>query len=311
MRRYRDYMDKMELPENLTERLRELKPRRRPVPVTRWAAAAAVLAVAVGIGAAWRLGRADSGPGGEATVPSNGVMTTETAETGGTEPDITTVDPGDLPDTAPGTVPGAGGYELTDGETVTYYPLPALNFQPAEQTVELDYALGKTLRDATEEEIEAVLTSRWREHLDIPDTAETEAVIWLRDEEITGLTLGVTWEGHRVVIEQLLGADVPTCCVCPDDTYGHTDVDGTDVVTLVRDNTCETKFFINNTGWKATVTGENYEDLTCRFVRLGVREKNTGLAAAFGPQAPAPAAPSDGADGADGMTTPAFDPTAK
>ncbi len=296
-------MDKTELPEDLTERLRELKSRRRPVPLTRWAAAAAALAVAVGIGAAWRLGRADGGAGGEVTVPSDGVMTTETT---GTEPDITTVDPGDSPDA----IPSAGGYELTDGETVTYYPLPALNFQPAEQTVELDYALGKTLRDATEEEIEAALTPRWREHLDIPDTAETEAVIWLRDGEITGLTLGATWEGNRVVIEQLLGANVPTCCVSPDDAYGHTDVDGTDVVTLTRGDSCETKFFINDTGWKATIAGEDYEDLTARFVRLGVREKNAGLAAAFGAKTDPPSAPPGGTDAVNEMSTPGFDPNA-
>ena len=74
------------------------------------------------------------------------------------------------------------------------------------------------------------------------------------------------------------------------------------MVTLTWDDTCEVKFFTRGVGWKATVTGENYKELTARFVRLGVSGKGSGLTSAV------PDAGGNVPSG-DGETTPGFDPS--
>ena len=201
------------------------------------------------------------------------------------------------------TTPVGGWYDLSDGETVARYLLPLLNFQPAGERAALDYTLGDTSREATEEDIESILGARWREHLGIPAEAETNANLYFsRDGEFCGFCLWAMWDGGQIVIEQCAGHNVPSCCVSQDDAYGHTDVDGVDVVTLTWDDTCEVKFFTRGTGWKATVTGENYEELTARFVRLGVSGHPAGLISAV-PDGSAPSVSGDG------EFTSGYDPT--
>ncbi len=291
MKRYVNYMDNIEAPEGLAESLAELKAEKKTVPVYRWAAAAAAVALIIGAGALWRGTRL----GAELDDPS-----VQGEETGRRELDE------DLAletDDAHMTTPVGGWYDLSDGETVARYVLPLLNFQPAGERAALDYTLGDTAREATEEDIESLLGARWREHLGIPAAAETSSDMFFSwDGEFCGFCLWATWDGGQIAIEQCAGHDVPSCCVYQDDAYGHTDVDGVDVVTLTWDDTCEVKFFTRGIGWKATVTGENYKELTARFVRLGVSGKNTGLTSS---------APDDGGNAAsgDGETTPGFDPS--
>ncbi len=257
MKRYVNYMDGIQAPEGLAEKLAEPRARKKTVPLCRWAAAAACLALILGAGIFWHRAQ----PGAELEDPS-----VQGEETGRREPDE------ELPldtDDNHMTTPVGGWYDLQDGETVTRYLLPILNFQPAGERVALDYTLGDTAREASEEEIESLLGARWREHLGIPAEAETSIdVFFSKDGEFSGLCLWAMWDGGEVVIEQCVGHDVPSCCVYQDDAYGHTDVDGVDVVALTWDEFCEVKFFTRNTGWKATVRGQDYPELAARFVRL-------------------------------------------
>ena len=94
------------------------------------------------------------------------------------------------------------------------------------------------------------------------DKAEAETsidVFFSKDGAFSGLCLWAMWDGGEVVIEQCVGHDVPSCCVYQD---------GVDVVALTWDEFCEVKFFTRNTGWKATVRGQDYPELAARFVRL-------------------------------------------
>ncbi len=284
-------MDNIEAPEGFAERLTELKAEKKTVPLTRWAAAAACLALIMGAGVLWHRAQ----PGTELDDPS-----VQGEETGRRE-----LDEDLAPETDENhmTTPVGGWYDLSDGETVARYVLPLLNFQPAGERAALDYTLGDTSREATEEEIESLLGARWREHLGIPAQAETDASVWFfRDGDPSGFSLWAAWDGGQIFIEQCAGHDVPSCCVYQDDAYGHTEVDGVDVVTLTWDDTCEVKFFTRNTGWKATVTGENYEELTARFVRLGVSGHPAGLTSAV-PDGSVPSVSGDG------EFTSGYDPT--
>ncbi len=293
MKRYVNYMNSIGAPEGLAESLAELRPEKKTVPLYRWAAVAAAVALIIGAGALWHREQ----PGAELSDPSMLGEETGRRELG----EELATDTGG----AALTTPVGGWYDLTDGETVTRYVLPALNFQPAGDRAALDYALGDTAREASEEEIEKLLGARWREHLGIPAEAETRSanLFFSKDGDPCGFSLWAAWDGGQISIEQCVGYDVPSCCVSPDDAYGHTDVGGVDVVTLTWDDTCEVKFFTRGTGWKATVTGENYRELTARFVRLGVYDFDTGHAAALeedDKDIPAPAG---------GEITPGFDPT--
>ena len=293
MKRYVNYMDAVEAPEGLAESLTELKAEKKTVPLIRWAAAAACLTLILGAGALWHRAQ----PGAELDDPS-----VQGEETGRRELDD------DLAletDDTHMTTPVGGWYDLTDGETVTRYVLPLLNFQPAGERAALDYTLGDTAREASEEEIEKLLGARWREHLGIPAEAETRSanLFFSKDGDPCGFSLWAAWDGGQISIEQCAGYDVPSCCVSPDDAYGHTEVDGVDVVTLTWDDTCEVKFFTRGTGWKATATGENYQELTARFVRLGVFGHPAGLTSAV------PDGGSDAAPSSDGEITSGYDPT--
>ena len=283
MKRYVNYMDTIEAPEGLAKSLAELKAEKKTVPLYRWAAAAACLTLILGAGVLWHRAQ----PGAELDDPS-----VQGEETGRQElDDDLSLDT----DNTHMTTPVGGWYDLSDGETVARYLLPLLNFQPAGERAALDYTLGDTSREATEEDIESILGARWREHLGIPAEAETNANLYFsRDGEFCGFCLWAMWDGGQIVIEQCAGHNVPSCCVSQDDAYGHTDVDGVDVVTLTWDDTCEVKFFTRGTGWKATVTGENYEELTARFVRLGVSGHPAGLISAV-PDGSAPSVSGDGA----------------
>lgn len=299
MKHYVNYMDTIAVPEALSEKLLGLEARKKPVQVYRWAAAAAAVALILGAGALLRRARSgaeDPGPSGRGEETGRQELVYENLP-GSVELNI---EPATLPEVDdPGNTLTGGGYEIVEGPIITHYILPWLNFGHAETMSSPDYALGDAWRDAGQEEVEAILTPLWREHLGIPEETEAETfTIYEREGRVNGFQLTVSWEGNSLDVEQQIGYNVPTCCVEPDDAYGHTDVNGVDVVTLTwagggpggADDRCEVKFFVRGTGWKATITGENYEELAARFVRLGIDESSTGLAA-FSEAANAPAEP--------------------
>ncbi len=329
MKHYVNYMDKIDAPEELTEKLLGLEARKKPVRVYRWAAAAAAVALIVGAGALWRYTHPDNGQSwhnGGTTVNSDAGSRTPGDETYSGEMGYenlpghgeTYIEPTILPEADdPGNALAGGGYEIVEGPIVTCYNLPGLNFGHAEMMSSPDYALGDAWRDAGREEIEAILTPLWREHLGIPEETEAETfTIYEKEGSVNGFQLTVSWEGNSLDVEQQIGYNVPTCCVSPDDAYGHTDVNGVDVVTLTwcgggsdgADDHCEVKFFVRGTGWKATIVGDNCRELASRFVRLGINESSTGLAAAFRGISAESASGDGAAPSPDERNTPAYDP---
>ena len=117
MKRYLDYMDHITVPDTLHEKLSGLKPpAKRPV-WKKYGAAAAALVLAVGVGA-FGLTRL-AGP----SAPTAGEQIPEVGE-----PDIALEE-----SAAPGAqTPTLGGYEVQEGEVVSYYMLPYLEYGTVE-----------------------------------------------------------------------------------------------------------------------------------------------------------------------------------
>ena len=144
MKRYLGYMDHITVPDTLHEKLSGLKPpAKRPV-WKKYGAAAAALVLAVGVGA-FGLTRL-AGP----SAPTAGEQIPEVGE-----PDIALEE-----SAAPGAqTPTLGGYEVQEGEVVSYYMLPYLEYGTVE--IVSDYAIalpeGVEPRELSREELLAVL----------------------------------------------------------------------------------------------------------------------------------------------------------
>lgn len=252
MKRYVNYLNGIEPPEELTERLNKLRARRRHLPLYIASSAAAALVLAVGLGFLWRHAPADP-------VKEQG------------KPDILITGTED-----PLHSDRREGYEIDDGEHVTYYALPRLNIADASGLpIEVaDYTLcplGGYGRDLTEGDVVSLFgTAQFRAHLGMPEGAALSGEVYFSPQgEASGLILYLAEEdAFRVVYEVLRGGDVPDCIVSPDDDYGVTEVDGVRVTTLAFDNYTEVKFFADGFGYKATIYGEDRDELAARFVRL-------------------------------------------
>ena len=152
MKKYVEYMDNRKVSDTLHQRLLNLKaPKQRPAAWKKYGAAAAALALVVGVGA-YGLGQ---GGWNALTAGFRPNSNPEIADLGG--PDIATADPGGLE--TPGTKTN-GGYEVTDGEMVSYFFLPAIEYGMAGDMAELaldwDLPKGSTRRDLTQEDIAAL-----------------------------------------------------------------------------------------------------------------------------------------------------------
>ena len=145
MRNYKKYMDGVEVSPELHERLSHLTPAKGPAPWKKYGALAAALVLVVGAGALGlsRLGAADAGPA---------------AEIAEEEPDIAPVtDPAQLPSQQLQT---NGGYEVTEGEVVSYFMLPAIFYNDAKDMTMADYSLappGSLSRTAGRSDVSTLL----------------------------------------------------------------------------------------------------------------------------------------------------------
>ena len=133
---YRAYMDQVEVSPALHQRLIGLSAPRRPNRWRRYGSLAAVLVVLIGVGAVG-LGRLAGERAG--------------AELGETEPDIALEE---NPQEGAGEAGTIGGYEVTDGEVVSYFALPYIAYGPAPaDSTQVDYTLtapaGSTRRAVT------------------------------------------------------------------------------------------------------------------------------------------------------------------
>lgn len=310
MKRYVNYMDSVSAPEELLGQIENTRPVKRPFPVARVAGIAAALAVALGLGAAMALGGDErelltTDPGGRelATIP------------GGTEPailqdpDTHQSDPGDKP---------MGWYQIADGESVVNIGYPVLNFADASglpQTA-LNYWLGApygTERALTSEDLDRLLGQRFLEHLGLPADTQVSGTLYFTSDRVPcGAEIFLDAGDRTLYIEELAGNPVPSCVEPADELYGLTDYQDTQVRTLTGlngEDSCEVSFFLNGTGWKATVREESYEELASRFVRLAVYDLNAGLKAAQWEYAPLPETPGQPSGG--GAMTQSYDPTKK
>lgn len=262
MKRYVNYLNTVEPAPDLAERLHDLKPRKSDLPLTVACGVAAALVLAAGLGLALHF----------APIPiAKGPAASGTQELG--KQDIAPVPPGYDPSLW--TLPE--GYEISEGETVTYIILPHLEIGDATglPSVAMDYSLcplGGYERTLTEGDAAALFgTALYQEHLGIPANAALSGHVYFTpQDEASGLVLYRT-EGDmiRAYYEVLRGENVPSCVVCPDQ-YGVTEIDGVQVTTLALSDSIEVKLFVNGFGWKATLYGDDCETLAARFVRLAL-----------------------------------------
>lgn len=267
MKRYVNYLNTVEPTPDLAERLENLKPRKSRPPLAAACGVAAALVLAAGLGLALR------------HVPAPIVKENSPAASGAEDlgkpdlaPDIASAGPGS--EDSRGTLPG---YEIDDGQIVSYFVLPYLEVGDATGLpfVALDYSLcplGGYERTLTEGDAAALFgTALYQEHLGIPANAALSGHVYFTPQDEASALILYWTEGDmiRACYEVLRGGNVPSCVVCPDQ-YGVTEIDGVQVTTLALSDSIEVKLFVNGFGWKATLYGEDRETLAARFVRLAL-----------------------------------------
>lgn len=318
MKKYKEYMDGVEVSSELHERLTHLAPSKGPAPWKKYGALAAALVLVVGAGAFGlsRLGDAGTGPA--------------TAEIAEEEPDIAVVtDPAELPDEQPQT---SGGYEVTEGEVVSYYMLPAIAYNDAEDMMMTDYSLappGALSREVELADVDTLLDGAdMTVHLLWSDSWEWDGTAWFL-EDGTPCSISLWADGGDVSfhVEVLAGDEVPSCLVYPDESYETTSFNGVEITALkntgymVQDDgtqlreSREVSCFANDVGYKFTiygVDGKHVEMMCAHFIRWAIVEGfdlsalsvdgavpfDTGVDSSVGEP-----------DWEDEASTPAYDPT--
>ena len=228
MKRYSEYMDKIEASDTLHQRLVELEtPKKRPAAWKKYGAAAAALVLAAGIGA-WGLSRGGWGalmdnfhPTGDWKDlvdhfdPAIGTVTPEIA-------DIASEDPGHAPESGMKTI---GGYEVVHGgegpETmVSYYFLPYIEYGMAknrsEMALDWDLPMGSTQRDLTQADIAALFggEKNLSDHLAWGDYELSGWAAWYEDGSLWGAFLnGYKGEQDRFEFAFVTGDHYPPTCI--------------------------------------------------------------------------------------------------
>lgn len=154
MKQYFEYMDNVEVSDTLHQRLLELEaPAKRPIPWKKYGAVAAALALVCGVGA-WGLS------GGfpfaaNRDLPRMETVAIESNEIG--QPDIAPAEPGDVAEPGMKTI---GGYEVQQGEVVSYFMLPGIDYGMADEMAQVsmdwDVPPGSTKRDLTQADLAAL-----------------------------------------------------------------------------------------------------------------------------------------------------------
>lgn len=157
MKKYKAYMDGIQAPDTLRQRLAELEePGARPVPWKKYGAVAAALVLATGLGA-WGLGRF-----GWDGLAANYRPDAIPEVTGAEQPDIAREDPGAADPLGEKTL---GGYEVRGEEngpetTVAYYVLPYIEYGEVGRVASMadwDIPAGTERRNLNQEEIIALM----------------------------------------------------------------------------------------------------------------------------------------------------------
>ena len=306
MKRYKDYMDAVEVSDTLHEKLNDLEePRKKSQPWARYGAAAAALALIVGAGA-WGLSR-----GGWSALMENfrpaAEVAPEIADVPALypDPDIALEDPNGRPFVDP-IPPGArtdGGYEVVHGDKndpntmVSYYLLPYLEWADANALPQnsMDYVLAPPdaiRRDATWDDV-LMFTGGEKamaDHL-LWDGLDWSGTLWfLEDDTPCAASLYAEGKGIKgidlsVSLEVMKGGKVPSCVVLPKEYYETSQWQDVKVTALknggymITDGGAElnerreVSFFCGGTGYKLTLYTNDVglaNELCARFVRYAV-----------------------------------------
>ena len=292
MTRYNDYMDNLEASDTLHERLKHLEePKKKPQPWVKWGSMAAAFALIVGA-AAWGLGRMIENT---ATVSPEAPAIGTAAPEGNPIPDIADIpapfpagpnDPQALPDRTD------GGYEVVDGDMVAYYLLPALNWADASALTQgsMDYQLAPSSavsRDATWDDVQLFAGGEkaMRDHL-LWEGLTWGGTLWFSEDGTPcAASLYADGNGMSFTLEVMLGYDVPSCVVLPEEHYEISRFHGTRITAvknggyMVTDDGVELNekreisFYFNGAGYKLTLYAADAaraDELCARFVRYAV-----------------------------------------
>lgn len=287
MDRYKDYMDAVEVSDTLHEKLKRLEPPRKRRPAWKeYGGLAAALVLMAGVGAvAWGFGGDVSG------WPSPAV-------------DIGVADVGreDFPAPFPNPVgpndPNApadrtnGGYEVQNGEMAQYYFLPALEWADASVRPQnsMDYQLAPPdahSRDMTRDDV-LLFTGGEKamaDHL-LWDGLDWDGTIWFADE-FTPCAAFLYAEGNdlSLSLEVMLGGEVPSCIVLPEEYYETSRWQGTKITAVknggyavidgveLKEKREISLLYANHVGYKLTLYAADAAragELCARFVRYAV-----------------------------------------
>jgi hypothetical protein len=234
-----------------------------------YAAVAAALVLAVGIGSfVWK------SAGDRSTLSETAADTLDIA-----------------PELSGGGEQTGGGYELSDGMTATYYILPAIVYNEQTVSASADYSLaapGAQSRPATREDVAALLDGAdMGDHLLWTDDLTWTGTVWYSDDGAPcAAALYADGGGVSMQIELLSGGVVPDCVVYQDDAYEKTMFQGVEITALKNmgyavidgvemHESRKLSFYARDTGCKLTIYGvdqDTVENLCARFARWGIAE---------------------------------------
>lgn len=263
MKRYLDYMDHITVPDALHGTLTQLKtPDERKTAWKKYAAVAAALALAVGVGAY-----------GLSHLPGDTSSTLgETAEWD-TEPDIAVLESAGPADQTP----TLGGYEVQEGEMTAYYMLPYIEYGTVEEAgLDLAPPAEVTTQELTQEEVLTLLGGEEavKVHLGWEDYSLGGHAMVYPDGRLWMLVLGGWKEGaDRVSINLTPDQLPPTCLFYMDSVVNHI---GDLEVTAERyvgegSQTLRVSFLTGGYGYRFIAMGTDgqaSELLVSRFVRF-------------------------------------------
>lgn len=276
MKRYQEYMDGIQAPEGLHERLLGLDAPKKTVRWQRYGTMAAALAVAIGLGA-FGLSRLP-----EWNAVFHGV------EIGNI--DIAPAGPGTDID-GDGQTQTGGGYEVANDGSTYYCMLPAVVYNEPAGPGLADYSLAPPdalSRQAGLDDVKALLgDADMAAHLLWTDDLEWSGTLWFgADGSASAAALSAEGDGVKLYIEMMASSEVPSCVIFPDDRYETTTFDGVEITALKNSGytvangvelreSRELSCFADNVGYKLTIygaDGEQVENMCARFARWAIVE---------------------------------------
>lgn len=265
MDKYKNYMDSVAPSAGFLERLKELE---RPAKAPLWrkyAAMAAALVLVVGLGA---MGMGRLLPRQEQGEPEIGLPEVQ-------QPVV-------APIPAPTLAPSGGGYEVSSGETVSYYMLPHIRYGISEEAGIMDMAppVGVYRRDLTQEELLALLDGETNvvQHLNWGGYELSAIAMLNRDGSLWLLyvygTKGDT--GYEHFSLEIRPGELPLSCLVYAGGVTN-EIWGTEVTAEAYDGEIASSrrlsFMQGDYGYRFSVTGADREaiaDIAARTVRFFV-----------------------------------------